>query len=141
MKRRNFINKSTAGMAALTLTGITAQSCTSPTKTHEPTPGTIVHTVFFWLQEDLGEKEIQNFTGFFEALRKIPTIQSLHYGKPAPTTPREVVDNSFSYNLIVTFANIDDINVYETHPIHLQAIEKYSHLWTKVRVSDTILEG
>ncbi|MBE8722914.1 Dabb family protein [Sphingobacterium pedocola] len=138
MKRRHFINKSTASIAALTLTSVAAKANIA-TEKKDSIPGTIVHTVFFWLKEGLAEQDIQNFTGFFEELRKVPTVQSLHYGKPALTTPREVVDNSFSYNLIVTFANIDDINVYETHPFHLKAIEKYSHLWTKVKVSDTML--
>jgi len=139
MKRRNFINTSTAGIAALTLSGVTAKAETFSKNIQEHASGTIVHTVFFWLKEGLTEEEIQNFTEFFDELRKVPTVQSLHYGKPAPTTAREVVDNSFSYNLIVTFANMEDINVYETHPFHLKAIEKYSHLWTNVKVSDTIL--
>lgn len=103
------------------------------------TDKTIIHSVYFWLDEKLTEQEIENFTEYFETLGKIPTIKSFKYGKPAPTTPRPVVDNSFTYNLIVSFANMEDLKVYETHPIHLEAIEKYKHNWVKVTVHDTLV--
>ena len=57
----------------------------------------------------------------------------------AKTNQREVVDNSFTYNLVATFKNMTDINVYESHPIHLDAIKKYSHFWDKVVVHDSML--
>jgi len=98
---------------------------------------TIVHVVNFWLKKDLSEKEKKNFVGFFEELRKIDVIKTLNYGIPAQTNPRPVVDNSFDYTLLVTFKDLNDITIYETHPIHLKAIEKYQHLWTKVMVKDT----
>ena len=65
--------------------------------------------------------------------------KALRFGKPAPTTPRDVVDNSFSYYLLVTFNTMDDINTYEHHPIHLGAVDKFSKYWTKVQVKDAIL--
>src|SRR5690606_18256534 len=88
---------------------------------------------------DRSAQEIKDFTNFFEDIRKVPTIKSLHYGAPAPSNDRDVVDNSFTYNLLVYFKNMDDLNVYETHPIHLAAIEKYSKNWTKVVVYDSVL--
>ncbi|MDM1296764.1 Dabb family protein [Sphingobacterium sp. N143] len=100
---------------------------------------TIVHVVNFWLKKDISEKDKKDFVGFFEELRKIETIQSLNYGIPAQTNDRPVVDNSFDYTLIVTFKDLKDIGVYETHPIHLKAIEKYQHFWTKVMVKDTAI--
>jgi hypothetical protein len=134
MKRRNFI-KSTAAAAVI---GVIIPSCgESSTQTNKEV---IAHYVLFWLKEDLSDQEKKDFTGFFEELRKVPTIKSLHYGSPANTTQRDVVDNSFSYNLLVYFDNMEDLNVYETHPIHLEAIEKYSKYWTKVAVHDSIIK-
>ena len=97
----------------------------------------IVHYVLFWLREDLTEEEKDKFVDFFEELKRIPGIKSLSYGKPAATNPRPVVDNSFSYNLIVIFDSLKDVGVYENHPIHLEAIKNFSHLWTNVVVHDT----
>lgn len=133
MKRRNFI-KSTAAAAVV---GAVIPACSEATATNKEE--LIAHYVLFWLKEDLSDQEKKDFTQFFEDLKKVPTIKSLHYGSPANTTQRDVVDNSFSYNLLVYFDNMDDLDVYETHPIHLEAIEKYSKYWTKVVVHDSIL--
>jgi hypothetical protein len=134
MKRRNFLKKATA--AAVIGVIIPSSDASAP---KDPNDKVIAHYVLFWLKENLSEQEKTAFTGFFEELKKVPTIKSLHYGVPANTTKRDVVDNSFSYNLLVYFDNMDDLNVYETHPIHLEAIEKYSKYWTKVVVHDSIL--
>lgn len=113
---------------------------TSKTTTTMENKEVIAHYVLFWLKEGLSEQEISDFTGFFEELKTIPGIKSLHYGKAASTHPRDVVDNSFTYNLLVYFDTMDEINTYETHPIHLAAIEKYSKFWTKVVVHDSLLK-
>jgi len=136
MQRRKFI-KNVAGTAVLG--GLLCTSVSSVLASSQKQDKMIVHYVLFWLREDLSQQEIKDFTGFFEELRKIPNAHSLQYGPPAKTNPRGVVDNSFSYNLLVQFKTMDDIAVYETHPIHLAAIEKYSKNWTKVVVHDSVL--
>lgn len=134
MKRRNFI-KSTAVAAVV---GVTIPASKAALST-QPDNQVIAHYVLFWLKEEITDQEKKDFTQFFEKLKTVPTIKSLHYGTPANTTQREVVDNSFSYNLLVYFDNMDDLNVYETHPIHLAAIEQYSKYWSKVEVHDSVL--
>ena len=99
----------------------------------------IAHYVLFWLNDNLSVQEINDFMGFFEELKTIPGIKSLQYGRAAETNPRPVVDNSFTYNLLVFFDTMEDIAVYETPPIHLKAIEKYSKFWNKVVVHDSLL--
>lgn len=132
MKRRNFL------LAPMVL--VTTPAWASPTQSgNDLHPNTIVHVVNFWLKKDISEKDKKDFVGFFEELRKIDTIKTLNYGVPAQTTARPVVDNSFDYTLIVTFKDLKDIGIYETHPIHLKAIEKYQHFWTKVMVKDTTI--
>src|SRR5690606_41994027 len=100
----------------------------------------IAHYVLIWLNDGLSEQEINDFANFFEELKTIPSIKSLHYGRAAATNPRDVVDNSFTYNLLVFFDNMDDINEYETHPVHLAAIEKYSKFCNKVVVHDSVVK-
>ncbi|NPE48719.1 Dabb family protein [Sphingobacterium sp. arapr2] len=117
---------------------ITAPTWANPAQSADDLhSNTIVHIVNFWLKKDISEQDKKDFVGFFEELRKIDTVKTLNYGVPAPTNARPVVDNSFDYTLIVTFKDLKDITVYETHPIHLKAIEKYQHFWTKVMVKDT----
>ncbi len=140
MKRKTFIGSILVGAAATSV----LNSCAEPKTNHTNMDSslskeTIVHSVYFWLKEGITAEEEKDFLNFFATLAKIEGIKELKYGKPAPTTPRPVVDNSFSYLLLVTFNNMDEINVYETHPEHLAAIEIYKKYWTKVEVRDAIL--
>lgn len=135
MERRKFLRSvAVAGTSATIM-----QSCTTVSINEggdDLSGGIIVHSVYFWLNEGITEDEEKDFLNFFEALKKVPGIKSFYVGKPASTTQRDVVDNSFDYSLLVTFANMDDINTYEKHPDHLAAAEKYSKYWSKVAVRD-----
>lgn len=144
MKRRLFIKSSSGLVAALAAAPILTQASNSNKISKNMNTNkqeeVITHYVLFWLKKGLSEKEIADFAGFFEELRKVPNIKSLHYGRAANSTPRDVVDNSFTYNLLVYFDTLDDLETYGTHPIHLKAIEQYSHNWEKVVVHDSVLK-
>ena len=142
MKRRQFIKQAGASMAVAGSAGALVQACAAPqpNDTTMDSQEQIAHYVLFWLNDGLSETEISDFANFFEELKAIPGIKSLHYGQPAPTNPRDVVDNTFTYNLLVYFDSMDEINVYETHPIHFAAIEKYSKYWNRVVVHDSVLK-
>ncbi|MBC9797509.1 Dabb family protein [Sinomicrobium weinanense] len=137
MKRRDFVKTATTAIAAGTVVPALAGSAT--TGNHAPEDNVVNHYVLFWLKKDLTEKQIEEFTGFFEMLRKVPGIRNFYYGKPANSTPRDVVDNSFTYNLMIQFNTLEALEVYGVHPIHMEAIEKYSHFWEKVVVHDSVL--
>ncbi|MHC8950050.1 Dabb family protein [Sphingobacterium hungaricum] len=128
-------------MAVVGAAGATLTACASPEDDgkEDLKSGVILHSVYFWLKTDLTEDERADFLNFFKALNSIPNVRFLTYGAPAPTNPRPVVENSFDYNLIVTFDKMENLNVYETHPTHLKAIEDYSKYWTKVMVHDTLI--
>ncbi|MFC3199766.1 Dabb family protein [Parapedobacter deserti] len=155
MERRHFIKRAGAAVAVAGAVGGMLAACapstsnqnTSETTEKQETSTTnmenkevIAHYVLFWLNDGLSEQEINDFANFFEELKTIPGIKSLHYGRAAQTHQRDVVDNSFTYNLLVYFDTMDDIDTYETHPIHLEAIEKYSKFWNKVVVHDSWLK-
>lgn len=135
MERRNFL-KSVAIAGTSTAAMVGCASASETTDGPQLVAGRIVHSVYFWLKEGITEEEEKDFLQFFETLRKVPGINSFNVGKPAATTARDVVDNSFQYSLIVTFKSIEDINIYEKHPDHLAAAGKYSKYWTKVAVRD-----
>jgi hypothetical protein len=101
--------------------------------------GKLIHYVMFWLKPDLSVEEIDGFTGFFEQLKTINSVQSFIYGKSAVTEKRDVVDNSFSYAMFAEFATLQDHEDYQVDPVHLKAIETYSKYWEKVVVHDTQL--
>ena len=145
MERRKFLQSvALTGMAATALS-----SCAGTVTSTDETPkeemnqtggiGSIMHVVYFWLKEGITEAEENDFLKFFQILKSVPGVHSLHVSKPAATNPRDVVDNSFSYCIFVGFANLADINTYETHPTHTDASEKYKKYWTKVMVHDSTI--
>ncbi|MCX2474625.1 Dabb family protein [Pedobacter sp. MC2016-05] len=99
----------------------------------------VQHFVLFWLKPQLTTDEIKDFANFFESLKSIKLIKSLHYGLAASTPARSVTDNSFTYSLTITFDSIEDHNAYQKDPTHLDAVEKFSKNWYRVVVHDTII--
>ena len=136
MKRKQFIG---ATLLSLILGKSLAQDVKKTKKMDQLKKGTIIHIVYFWLKEGLTKDEEKDFLRYFDILEAIPQVQTLNFGKPATTTKRDVVDHSYSYNLICTFKNLEDITVYENHPTHAAGAKKYSKYWTRVEVKDTLL--
>jgi hypothetical protein len=56
-------------------------------------------------------------------LAPIPTVKNLWTGQPA-NTPRSVVDNSYDVGLCVIFDDVAAHDVYQSHPLHQQFIER-----------------
>ncbi|MCS7019575.1 MAG: Dabb family protein [Cytophagales bacterium] len=104
-----------------------------------PAKGKFLHVVYVWLKPDLTAQEIRAFESGMQALKKIKTVKSLHIGKPAGTQ-REVVDNSYSYVIVIYFNNAQGHDAYQTDPIHQQFVEKHRAKWTRVQVYDALLE-
>ncbi|WP_129715677.1 Dabb family protein [Pedobacter sp. SYP-B3415] len=134
MKRRKFVQTAAlaAGGAVLAPSDLIANMNNSKQQN-------LLHYVLFWLKDGLSTAEIESFKGFFEMLKKIETVKSLQYGRAANTPNRPVTDNSFSYSMTAIFDSVETHNQYQDDKRHHAAIEKYSHLWTKVVVHDTLL--
>lgn len=145
MERKNFIKGLVLGGASLSMLSACNNNDNPAKEADETTAkpylrnGLIVHSVYFWLKEDISAEEEQDFLKFFAVLGGIPEVEYLTFGKPAPTNPREVVDNSFSCHLLVFFKSMEDINIYETHPDHIAGAEQYGKYWTHVEVRDSIV--
>ena len=96
------------------------------------------HVVYFWLvnPEDAAQKAqfLKNLKEFIEGM---DSISDAFIGEPTGT-PREVVDNSYQYNLNLGFASKTDQDIYQEHEIHKNFISKTAHLWKKVLVYDSV---
>lgn len=100
----------------------------------------LIHTVFFWLKEDLSEEQKSKFEKSLIALGEVPSILEYYYGPPAATTARDVIDHSYSWALNVHFASIEDEAAYQVDPIHLKFVEDNKDLWYKVVVYDNVVK-
>ena len=99
--------------------------------------GGFFHIVFFWLINDtpeVKEKFLKELTQFIE---QVDEIKKVHIGPPADTD-RDVIDNSYSFNLLVTFDSKKEHDIYQEHPAHQSFIANASSLWEKVLVYDSV---
>lgn len=101
-------------------------------------PG-LIHSVFFWLKEDISPEDEKAFLEGLDSLCSISTIKNCYIGPPAPTEAREVIDHSYSYALIVHFDDLEGHDNYQIDPIHLKFIADHKDKWSKVLVYDNSL--
>jgi hypothetical protein len=132
MQRRSFI-KSTGIFAALISTPFFNLKAQNQMKKIN-----FRHVVYFWLNdpENISQKK-QFLTNITEFIENMENIQDAFIGIPAET-PREVVDNSYQFSLILGFKNKTEQDTYQEHPLHKQFIDKTAHLWKRVVVYDSI---
>ena len=96
------------------------------------------HVVYFYLNNPDDPKDR---TAFETSLKKLMTnslyAKTKFIGIPAET-PRDVVDNTYTYSLILTFPSKEMQDKYQDEPAHLLFIEESAHLWNKVIVYDSV---
>lgn len=100
--------------------------------------GKFLHIVFFWLHEPESQKAKKQFENNLRSfIGGVDIIRSRHVGPPAGT-PREVVDNSYTYCMVLSFDSKEDHDVYQDHALHKKFIEDTAPLWKKVQVYDSL---
>jgi hypothetical protein len=104
-------------------------------KTFDPT---FVHTVYFWLKDP---ESIQDRAAIEVSLKKF--MKNSKYAKTKfvgtpPKATRDVVDDSFTYTLVLTFSSAEEQENYQNEAAHLTFIEESQDLWEKVLVYDSM---
>ena len=98
----------------------------------------LVHHVFFWLKNPDSKEDLAKLLAGLRTLKNIETVRGTHFGVPASTEKRDVVDNSYSASEILFFDDTAGQKTYQDHPIHKQFVADCSHLWEKVVVYDVM---
>jgi hypothetical protein len=137
--RRNFVAAASAAaatiLAAIPDTRGTTQAGASPAVNNYPR---LVHHVFFWLKNPQSQEDVERLLKGLRTLAKIESVRGVHFGVPASTEKRDVVDNSYSVSEILFFDDTAGQKVYQDHPIHKQFVADCSHLWERVLVYDAM---
>lgn len=112
-------------------------------QTEKTTPeiinGSFAHIVFFWLVEPENQKSRNKLsTELTNFIINSPYVRTWHLGTPANTN-RPVVDNSYTYCLIVTFSSKEEQDKYQSDPEHTKFLNSCKQLWKKVLVYDSTL--
>ena len=131
--RRQFIKKlgGVSALLAIASPGIARMKKTGGSE------GDFVHVVFFWLTDDTKETRDEFLTELRNFIDHVDLIKTSHIGSPAETD-RPVIDNTWSYSLILSFESKKEHDLYQEHPLHKKFIENASSLWKKVRVYDSV---
>ena len=121
---------------ALASTGKANTTLSGEDKTKE-TEGNFLHIVFFWLKDDTKETKKKFFSEAEKLVDNVKVIKTKHIGTPADTD-RDVIDNTWSYSLVLSFESIKEQEIYQKHQAHLDFVENASSLWDKVLVYDSV---
>jgi hypothetical protein len=101
-------------------------------------PG-FIHSVFLWLKEDMNEEAVQKFEKDLRSLKQIEHIENCYIGLAAGT-PREVVDNSYDYALIIHFKDKAAQAAYQIDSIHQYFVDEHKDNFKRVQVYDNLVE-
>jgi hypothetical protein len=96
----------------------------------------LIHSVYFWFKPDADPAVVRRFRDGLASLGTIPGVETIAFGRPEATPKRPVIDDSYSWALIETFADIAAHDLYQAHPIHDAFVGEFSPIWEKVRVYD-----
>ena len=95
----------------------------------------LVHSVFFWLKNDVSTQEVEAFSNALEDLKSIKSAFAVYVGTPS-TTERSVIDSSYSFALTVLFESMDDHNNYQVDSSHVSFLNEFKHLFARVQIYD-----
>ena len=81
------------------------------------------HVVIFWVDPAKTNAADELVAGAERYLRPIPGILTFHVGKMV-RSHRPVVDQTYQVALNVVFASKELQDNYQTHPLHIEFVEK-----------------
>ena len=131
-ERRNFL-KRLGGVTTLLTLGSAARANEKEVESQ----GQFFHVVFFWLINDSKEVSKKFEQELRQFIDRVDEIKTSHIGTPADTD-RDVIDNTWSYSLVLSFDSKKEHDIYQDHQLHKQFIENASSLWKKVLVYDSV---
>jgi hypothetical protein len=82
----------------------------------------IHHLILIWQKAGTPASQTETLLQETRYLEKIPGVKSILINTPV-TSDRPVVDDSFSYAILMTFASAQDMQNYQQHPQHLQFLK------------------
>ena len=132
---RNTMRRTILIVSALILFGSIVQAQQEQSVEFDPA---FVHTVYFWLHNPENRADRSAFEHSLKTLLETSEYTKTNYVGTPPKAIREVVDDSFTYCLLVTFESEEAQEAYQVEAAHLKFIKDAGHLWKKVVVYDAL---
>ena len=98
----------------------------------------LVHSVFFWLRDDIDDARRQAFRAGLESLRAVPVVREMYVGVPADSPSRPVLVTDYDFALTVIMDDMQAHDIYQAHPLHLEFLAQFSGCWTRVVIYDAV---
>jgi len=105
---------------------------------HKAKSKQLAHHALFWLKNPDSVEDRDKLVEGVKTLGKIEAIREIHVGILASTEKRDVVDTSWQVSEIMFFDDLAGQAAYQNHPVHLDFVKNYGHLWAKVIVYDAM---
>jgi hypothetical protein len=94
------------------------------------------HVVYFWLKDPQNTADRKAFETGLRTLFKASKYTRTNFLGTPPKATRDVVDDSFTYGMILTFDSAEAQQAYQSEAVHLVFIEQTKHLVKKFVVYD-----
>jgi hypothetical protein len=111
-------------------------SCKEESSTAQQFDPAFVHSVYIWLKNPDSKEDRAAFESSLKKFLKNSKFAKTNFIGTPPVATREIVDDTFTYSLIVTFASAADQDGYQKEEAHLKFIEESQHLWNKIQIYD-----
>lgn len=96
------------------------------------------HVVYFWLKEPDNSAHRQQFEAAVKTFMADSKYAKTRFVGVAPKATRDVVDDSFTYSLNLSFESAEAQSKYQAEEAHTIFVETCKDLWAKVIVYDSI---
>jgi hypothetical protein len=114
---------------------LTCAQDTNRTNSFDPN---FTHVVYFWLHNPEDPNERKQFETALQKLFNNSLYTKTNFLGSPPSATREVVDDSFTYAMIVTFESAAAQQAYQQEKAHLEFIKEAGHLLKNYVVYDAV---
>ncbi|MBK1880371.1 Dabb family protein [Pelagicoccus mobilis] len=98
---------------------------------------TFTHVVYFWFKNPESAADRAQFETSIKKFMKDSKYAKTRFVGVAPKATRDVVDDSFTYSLILSFESAEAQENYQAEEAHVRFVEECKTLWSKVIVYDS----
>ena len=96
------------------------------------------HTVYFWFKNPDSAEDKKTFETSVKKFMENSEFAKTRFVGIAPKAERDVVDDSFTYSLILSFESAEAQAAYQAEPAHIVFLSECKDLWEKVIVYNSL---